>query len=144
MKKNYGLALIRVIIVTFLFSGISFNLSSCQAVQWERVVSMNEVDYDIDVSSVQRVNFKFGGDNIVCWVKSTTFDKKYGILKFAFREKNGSKQYVILSGIGYDEDGNVTGTVPTIIEPFDFHYRIINHGNRYEALYDKALECVNK
>jgi len=140
--KNYRLALSLILGTLLSFACLNANISSCQAAQWEWVTSTDEVDYEIDVSTVQRVQLKFAGDNVICWIKTTTLDNKYGLAKFAFRDKNGIKQYVMLSGTGYDENGNVTGWAPTISEPFDFHYRPINKGSFYEALYDKAMECV--
>ncbi|SHI84978.1 hypothetical protein SAMN02745671_01896 [Anaerovibrio lipolyticus DSM 3074] len=140
--KNYRLALSLILAALLSFACLNANISFCQAAQWEWVTSTDEVDYEIDVSTVQRVQLKFAGDNVICWIKTTTLDNKYGMAKFAFRDKNGIKQYVMLSGTGYDENGNVTGWAPTISEPFDFHYRTINKGSFYEALYDKAMECV--
>ncbi len=140
--KNYRLALSLILATLLSFACLNANISFCQAAQWEWVTSTDEVDYEIDVSTVQRVQLKFAGDNVICWIKTTTLDNKYGMAKFAFRDKNGLKQYVMLSGTGYDENGNVTGWAPTISEPFDFHYRTINKGSFYEVLYDKAMECV--
>ncbi|WP_027397903.1 hypothetical protein [Anaerovibrio lipolyticus] len=142
--KNYKLPISLILATLLSFVWSNANISFCQAAQWEWVTSTDEVDYEIDVSSVQRVNLRFAGDNVICWIKTTTLDNKYGLAKFAFRAKNGIKQYVMLSGTGYDENGNVTGWSPTISEPFDFHYRTINKGSFYEALYDKALECVTE
>ena len=142
--KNYKLPLSFILATLLFFVCINANISYCQAVRWEWVTSTDEVDYEIDVSAVQRAQLKFAGDNVICWIKTTTLDNKYGLAKFAFRDKNGIKQYVMLSGTGYDENGNVTGWSPTISEPFDFHYRTINKGSFYEALYDKALECVTE
>ncbi|WP_027406614.1 hypothetical protein [Anaerovibrio sp. RM50] len=134
-------SLIYIVMLSIVIFGV--NISSCQAAQWEWVTSTDEVDYEIDVSSVQRANLKFAGDNVLCWVKTTTLDNTYGLARFAFRNKNGSKQYVMLSGTGYDENGNVTGWAPTINEPFDIHYRAISKGSIYDALYDKAWEYVD-
>ncbi|WP_407396659.1 hypothetical protein [Anaerovibrio sp.] len=142
--KKYKLPLSLILATLLSFVCFNANISYCQAAQWEWVTSTDEVDYEIDVSSVQRVNLRFAGDNVICWIKTTTLDNKYGLAKFAFRDKNSIKQYVMLSGTGYDENGNVTGWSPTISEPFDFHYRTINKGSFYEALYDKALECVTE
>ncbi|WP_407399162.1 hypothetical protein [Anaerovibrio sp.] len=142
--KKYKLPLSLILATLLSFVWFNANISFCQAAQWEWVTSTDEVDYEIDVSSVQRVNLRFAGDNVICWIKTTTLDNKYGLAKFAFRDNNGIKQYVMLSGTGYDENGNVTGWAPTISEPFEFHYRTINRGSFYEALYDKALECVTE
>lgn len=142
--KNYKLPISLILATLLSFVWFNANISFCQVAQWEWVTSTDEVDYEIDVSSVQRAQLKFAGDNVICWIKTTTLDNKYGLAKFAFREKNSIKQYVMLSGTGYDENGNVTGWSPTISEPFDFHYRTINKGSFYEALYDKALACVTE
>lgn len=144
MKNNHKLSAFLILATLLSFVIFGANISPCQAAQWEWVTSTDEVDYEIDVSSVQRVNLKFAGDNVLCWIKTTTLDNTYGMARFAFRNKNGNKQYVMLSGTGYDEYGNVTGRAPTISEPFDIHYRIIKKGSIYEALYDKAMECVTE
>ena len=77
--KNYKLPISLSLATLLSFVWFNANISFCQAAKWEWVTSTDEVDYEIDVSSVQRVNLRFAGDNVICWIKTTTLDNKYGL-----------------------------------------------------------------
>ena len=68
MKRYYKLSTVHILAIIACFVILSLNTSSCQAANWEWVISTDTNTYEIDTSSVQRINLQFTGQNVVCCV----------------------------------------------------------------------------
>ncbi|WP_407400364.1 hypothetical protein [Anaerovibrio sp.] len=139
MEKNSSVMFVRLLVAMFMFAAVSWNMSGCEAAQWERVVSSATETAELDVSSIRRVHFPNAGANVVCLVKVIAADNSYVISQVALRINNGNKESAMMSCTVYDANGNVVGQDPGTGEPSAADYEIVSPGSHGEALFDKAM-----
>ena len=139
MKRYYKLSAVYILTAIAYFVILSLNTSACQTANWEWVISTDTQTYEIDTSSVQWVDYKFTGKNVVCWFKVTNLDKSYSLFHEAFRVKNQNPESAIFEAYTYSSDGNITEHTGHT-EPYEFEYSSIIPGSLGEYLFYKATE----
>lgn len=142
MKINCKIPVTLILMAVFAVAIITLKTTACQAAQWEWIASTDKVTYEIDASDVKYVDYRFAGRNIVCWIKDTELDKSFSICQMAFRVKNGTKQFVILSGVQYDQNGHSVFNGTNVTEPLDYNYNNIPPDSVAEQWYIAARRYV--
>lgn len=106
MEKYCRLLIVQMCVAVVMFAMVSFNVSYCQAAQWEKVAESTEQTVEIDASTVEWVEYPELGRNIVCWYKYIENDKSSNVYHCAFRETNGTPEYAVFGKISFDSTGN--------------------------------------